>query len=98
MVGEGFEVEDLSSRLLEVVKETGFSSTCESGEDVEVGQGIGKTFGEVLQDEFAVALVAALKNAGTPSDGAQDVGEGAGAESAAPAVEKGVVLAVPDFL
>ena len=97
VVGKGFEVEDLRSGLSEVIEKAGFASASEASENVEGGVGIAEAFGEVLQNEFTIALVAAVENAGAPTDGAQDVGEGAGTQSAAPAVEKGLVIAVPDL-
>ena len=97
VIGEGFEVEGLGPGLAEVFEETGFAGARESGENVKGGRGAGEAFFEVLQHEFAVALIPAFEHAGAPTDGAQDMGEGAGAQASPPAVEKGLVIAVPRF-
>ena len=70
MIGEGFEVENLSAGLLEVSEEPGLAGARESGEHVKGGTGVGETFLEVLQHEFAVALITTIQDARAPTDGA----------------------------
>jgi hypothetical protein len=95
VVGEALEVENLGPLFFQFVKEAGLAATGESGEDDKVGRKAVERRFEVLDEEMAPSLVAAVEHAGPPPDGAEDQGHRLRAQVASPTVEergKGVGL------
>ena len=92
VLGEVFEVENLSSFSGESGEEMGFADAGETAEDDELE--LGEEGFEIGDQKASPVLVAAIEDANAPADVAQDGGYGVGAHAAAPAIYEGGVVAV----
>lgn len=91
MARNGFQIEYLRTPRSKRVKQQAFATAGSPGDDPELKRD--RKLLQIVDHAMTERLVAALKQAHTPTDAGQDGGQCAGAVAASPAVDQGAPLA-----